>query len=97
MSCEPSVPDNARLTLKLQLSSEVGSATRDAADINVLPLTVLIAAKNEACNIRECLRSVQWADQVCVIDSESTDETIEIATDEGAEVYQFHYEGGWPK
>jgi len=62
-----------------------------------VPITVLIAAKNEACNIRQCLRSLQWADQVCVVDSQSTDETIDIAVDEGADVFQFHYDGGWPK
>lgn len=65
--------------------------------VRVLPVTVLIATKNEACNIRECLQSVRWAAQVCLIDSQSTDDTVEIANEEGAEVHQFYYQGGWPK
>ncbi|WP_199193217.1 glycosyltransferase family 2 protein [Blastopirellula marina] len=65
--------------------------------IETLPVTVLIATKNEACNIRECLESVAWAQQVILVDSQSIDGTIEIAVDHGAEVHQFYYEGGWPK
>src|SRR5688572_22107765 len=62
-----------------------------------LPVTVIIAVRNEEKNIEDCIRSVRWAEQICVIDSQSTDRTVEIATDEGAEVYQFSYTGGWPK
>ena len=61
------------------------------------PLTVLVAVRNEERNIRDCIRSVRWAEQICVIDSQSSDRTIERAVDEGADVYQFCYEGGWPK
>jgi glycosyltransferase involved in cell wall biosynthesis len=60
-------------------------------------LSVLIAARNEELNIVDCIRSVQWADQVYVLDSQSRDRTIELAEAEGAEVVQFHYDGGWPK
>lgn len=60
-------------------------------------LTVLIAAKNEEKNIRECLQSVVWADQVFVVDSQSTDRTAAITEELGREIVQFHYDGGWPK
>ena len=42
-------------------------------------LTVIIIAKNEQRNIRRCLESVAWADELIVLDSGSTDDTIAIA------------------
>lgn len=41
-------------------------------------LSVVIITHNEEDNIRECIESVQWADEVIVIDSGSTDKTEEI-------------------
>ena len=42
-------------------------------------ISVLIPAKNEANNIERCLRAVVgWATEVVVVDSQSTDGTIEI-------------------
>jgi len=43
------------------------------------PLSVVIITKNEEENIRECLKSVQWADEIIVVDDGSTDKTREIA------------------
>lgn len=60
-------------------------------------ISVIVPAKNESLNIEACLQSVGWADQVFVVDSQSTDGTIEKAESLGAEVVQFHYDGGWPK
>ncbi len=37
-----------------------------------------IAAGNEEDNIRRCLESVKWADEIVVVDSFSTDKTVEI-------------------
>jgi glycosyltransferase involved in cell wall biosynthesis len=42
-------------------------------------LSVVIAARNEEKNIRNCLESVKWADEIIVIDDASTDRTSEIA------------------
>ncbi|GBD93108.1 putative glycosyl transferase [bacterium BMS3Abin05] len=39
-------------------------------------LSVLILAKNESANIEACLRSVGWADEIAVIDTGSTDDTV---------------------
>ena len=50
------------------------------------PLSVVILAKNEAGRIRECIQSVRWADEILVIDDESTDETVSIAESLGARV-----------
>jgi glycosyltransferase involved in cell wall biosynthesis len=42
-------------------------------------LSVAIITKNEETNIERCLRSVAWADEIVVVDSQSTDRTPEIA------------------
>lgn len=52
-----------------------------------VPLSVVILTKNEASRIRACIASVQpWADDVLVVDDESTDETVDIAESCGARV-----------
>ena len=62
-----------------------------------LPVSVIVAARNEARNLPACLESLRQAGEVYVIDSQSTDATAEIARSFGAKVVQFHYQGGWPK
>jgi glycosyltransferase involved in cell wall biosynthesis len=63
-----------------------------------VPVSVLIPVKNEQANLAECIRRVLWADQIAVIDSQSSDATVPIAQAMGAEVYQFRYSPqGWPK
>lgn len=42
------------------------------------PLSVLIHTLNEEDQIEECLRSVEWADEIFLLDSYSTDQTVEI-------------------
>lgn len=47
--------------------------------LNKVPLTVVIITKNEEKNIEDCLKSVfGWADEIIVVDDESTDKTVEI-------------------
>ena len=43
------------------------------------PLTVIVPCFNEEENIQDCLESVTWADEILVMDSLSTDRTLEIA------------------
>ncbi len=62
-----------------------------------LPLTILIAAKNESVNLPRCLDALGPARHIVVLDSHSTDATAEIALAHGAEVVQFDYHGGYPK
>ena len=42
-------------------------------------VSVLVTTGNEEERIRDCLESVRWADEIVVIDSCSTDRTVEIA------------------
>jgi glycosyltransferase involved in cell wall biosynthesis len=61
-------------------------------------LTIVIPAKNEELNIRNCLNSLKnWVKYVIVVDSQSDDRTIEIVEEYGFEVVQFYYKGGLPK
>ena len=51
-----------------------------------MKITATIITLNEAENIRDALKSVDWADEVLVVDSESTDATRQLAADAGARV-----------
>lgn len=52
-----------------------------------LPVSCFIIAKNEADRIVRTIRSVQsWVDEVVVVDSESTDDTVRLAAAEGCRV-----------
>jgi glycosyltransferase involved in cell wall biosynthesis len=62
-----------------------------------VPVSVLIPIKNEAENLPQCLACVQWADEIFVVDSHSTDNSAEIAERHGAKVVQFEFNGTWPK
>ncbi len=50
-------------------------------------LSVVIITKNEAHDIRDCLASVVWADEIIVLDSGSIDETLAIAREFTSHVY----------
>lgn len=56
-------------------------------------LSVILIANNEANNILDCLASVSFADQIIVVDSGSTDNTVELARSAGAHVVQT---SDWP-
>ncbi len=53
-----------------------------------LPVSVLILTLNEQENIARCIQSVSWSDDIVVLDSFSSDDTVEIATSSGARVQQ---------
>jgi glycosyltransferase involved in cell wall biosynthesis len=61
------------------------------------PVSVLIPAKNEQANLPACLASLSRADEIFVVDSQSTDNSIEIAKSHGVNVVQFNFNGRWPK
>ena len=62
-----------------------------------VPVSILIPIKNEAANLPRCLAAVAWADEIFVVDSQSTDGSPQIAEQHGAKVVQFAFNGTWPK
>jgi glycosyltransferase involved in cell wall biosynthesis len=69
----------------------------DAAVSPKLPVSVIIAARNESHNLPRCLEALREVGEVFVVDSQSSDTTAEIARSFHTNVVQFHYQGGWPK
>jgi glycosyltransferase involved in cell wall biosynthesis len=70
-------------------------AVPSAAGVNPAkaPVSVLVLTRNEEANIAACLKSVRWADEVFVVDSFSTDSTMEIAERLGAKVRTHRFQG----
>ncbi len=50
------------------------------------PVSVVIIAYNEAVRLSACLRSVKFADEIVLVDSGSTDGTVELAESQGCRV-----------
>jgi len=62
-----------------------------------LPLSLVVVTLNEEANIERCLKSVPFASDFVVVDSFSTDRTVEIAQNLGASVYQEAWRGYGPQ
>lgn len=60
-------------------------------------ISVIIITKNEAAHIGRCLASVSWADEIIVIDSGSTDDTVSICESYGAKVFEMDWPGFGPQ
>src|SRR5712691_6151051 len=78
-----------------KIAEIAGDRVGKASDL--LPISVIIAVRNEAHNLLRCLEALRNCGEVYVVDSHSTDETCSIAAAHGARVMQFDYRGGWPK
>lgn len=63
----------------------------------LLPVTVAVPVKNEEAGLAACLERLDRFAEIVVIDSGSTDRTVEIALSFGARVLQFKWDGGYPK
>ena len=57
------------------------------------PISATIIARNEATQIARAIRSLACADEVIVVDSGSTDETVQVARSSGARVVTHPWEG----
>jgi glycosyltransferase involved in cell wall biosynthesis len=55
---------------------------------NPLALSVVVITKNEENRLADCLKSVEWADEIIVVDDQSTDRTLEIARQFTSKVFQ---------
>ncbi len=56
-------------------------------------ISAIVITKNEEKGIFQCIKSLSWADEVIVVDAESTDSTCRIAKDLGAEVIVRPWQG----
>ena len=61
----------------------------------MIDVSVLILAKNEERNIKECIESCSFANEILIIDDGSTDKTKEIAESLGARVIHRKMNGDW--
>ncbi|KKS90564.1 MAG: glycosyltransferase [Microgenomates group bacterium GW2011_GWA2_44_7] len=51
-------------------------------------ITAIVLARNEEKNIERCIKSLQWCNEIIVIDDESSDRTVELASKLGAKVFK---------
>ena len=61
-----------------------------------MKLSVAIITKNEEANLARCLESVSFADEIVLVDSQSTDRTLEIARSFDARVSSIDFKGYGP-
>ncbi len=65
----------------------------DSQSSSACPVSVIVLTYNEEANIAACLESLRgFTEEVCIVDSFSTDRTLEIARKYTAEVYQNPWE-----
>ncbi len=57
------------------------------------PLSCTVLCYNEESNLEDCLKSVAWCDELIVVDSYSTDRTLDIAKQFTPHVFQHRFEG----
>lgn len=60
--------------------------------VTPMSLSILILTLNEESNLSECIGSVNWADDIVVLDSFSSDRTVKIAEELGARVVQRRFD-----
>jgi glycosyltransferase involved in cell wall biosynthesis len=65
--------------------------------LDKFPLSVAIITQNEEENLRLCLQSVAFAAQIVVVDSGSTDSTLQIAAEFGCEIFNESWLGFGPQ
>lgn len=62
--------------------------------MNKLPISVLVHTLNEQKNIRNCLETIKWADEIIIVDMYSDDKTVEIAEQYTDKIY-YHEKMGY--
>src|ERR1700731_3344208 len=68
-----------------------------SSSAHTVPVSVLVPTRNEERNIERCLRSESWAAREFVVDSFSSDRTVDIARAMGANVVPFRWDGHGPR
>lgn len=86
---------NAEAAFPLPQAGEgQGEGVQNAVSI---PVSIIIMTRNEEANIGRCLDALRGFDQVFVVDSGSTDATLQIAKEHGVAVVSFVWNGRYPK
>ena len=63
----------------------------------MIRISVVVPVKNEELNLPRCLETLEEFERVVVVDSNSTDSTKQIASDWGADLVNFQWNGRFPK
>lgn len=63
----------------------------------MITLSVIIISKNAEEDIRQCLESVKWADEIIVLDSGSSDDTLKIASEYTSQIFSTNWPGFGPQ
>jgi glycosyltransferase involved in cell wall biosynthesis len=82
-------------SFKMKYKNHLNGLTARMND--TLPLSVAIITKDEARNLPACLESTRFADQIVIVDSGSTDDTVQIAKDHGCDVFVEPWMGFGPQ
>ncbi len=69
------------------------SARLLAISLGMEKLSAFVTTFNNADTLDKCLSSVAWADEIVVLDSFSTDDTLDIARQYGSDIYQHEFLG----
>lgn len=80
--------------LHATLNKSMDNAVKSA---NSIPVTVAVPVRNEEVGLAACLERLGRFAEVVVLDSNSTDRTIEIAAGFGAKIINFAWNGRYPK
>lgn len=56
-------------------------------------ISAIVITKNEEANIVDCLKSIDWVDEIILVDAESTDRTIEFAKEYTSKIFIKKWEG----
>lgn len=63
------------------------------ADAEKLPISLVVIAMNEEENLARCLKAAGFCAELIVVDSGSTDKTVEVAKNHGAQVFHHDWNG----
>lgn len=56
-------------------------------------LSIVVITKNEQENIQDCLESIKWANEIILVDAQSTDRTVEIAKNYTDKIFVREWKG----
>jgi glycosyltransferase involved in cell wall biosynthesis len=62
------------------------------SEVGKIPVSVLILTLNEATNIERCLAALSFSDDIVVLDSYSSDDTVQLAEAAGARTFQREFD-----